>query len=98
MQTSDLVAARDGPSPLHAARALAGGILDTLRLSRALLEARRAVDLAGLEAAVGLLCAKALDVEPAEGQSLTPDLAAVLAELAMLADALAGSAEAAADA
>lgn len=59
----------------------------TLRVARVLVELSRPVDLAGLEDAVGRLCAAILDLPPEQGRTLRPQLAAVLAEL----DALEGA-------
>jgi hypothetical protein len=75
-------------SPFDRARSLAGGLVSTARLSSALVAAHRQVDLAGLDAAIGLLCAKALDLEPEQGRLLLPELNAVLDELALLSGAL----------
>ena len=60
----------------------------TLRMARALVESRRHVDLAGLQDAVGRLCAASLDLPPEQGRALRPQLAAVLAELDALARAM----------
>ncbi len=76
-------------TPLGRARSLAGGLVSTARLTSALVTAHRQVDLAGLDAAIGLLCAKALDLEPEQGKLLLPELDAVLDELALLSGALA---------
>ncbi len=69
---------------LHAAEALAGSLTNTVRLARAMTEARRAVDLSGLEEQVGLLCAKALDLPPEQGRDFRPVLIGLLADLATL--------------
>jgi len=76
-------------SPLARARLLAGNLCSTVRLSNALAGTRRPVDLAGLDASVGLLCAKALDLDPAQGRMLLPELRVVLDELAVLSGTLA---------
>lgn len=73
-------------------RSLARGIMNTIRLSRALVVARRAVDLAGLDAAVGLLCAKALDLPPELGRELAVELGDVLREIDGLSSAMTGKA------
>ncbi len=54
-------------------------------------EARRPVDLTGLEGGIGLLCAQALDLPPRAGAAMIPCLAAVLAEIAALETALAAA-------
>jgi hypothetical protein len=60
----------------------------TLRLARTLVEAKRRVDLAGLQEAVGRMCAAVLDLPPEQGRAMHPRLAAVLAELEALERAL----------
>jgi hypothetical protein len=67
---------------------MADAACSTLRVARALVESRRPVDLAGLQDAVGRLCAAALDLPRAESGALRPRLAAVLAELDALERAL----------
>ena len=70
--------------PLHAAETLARTLTGTVRLARAMTEARRPVDLAGLDDKVGLLCAKALDLPPEQGRDFRPVLAALLVDLTAL--------------
>ena len=72
-------------------RALADGLAATIRLSRVMAEARRNVDLAGLESGIGLLCAQALDLPAEQGPAMVPCLAGVLAEIDALAAALAAA-------
>jgi hypothetical protein len=69
-------------------RAFADGVTQTLGVARGLVEAGRCVDLAGLEDQVGLLCAKALDLPPAEGRSMLAELVATLARVEALSVAL----------
>ncbi len=69
-------------------RSLAGGIVTTIRLSRALVDTGRRVDLAGLESVIGLLCAKALDLQPEQGREMVPELSAMLQEIDGLCVAL----------
>jgi hypothetical protein len=69
-------------------RSLAGGVVTTIRLSRALIDTGRPVDLAGLDRIVGLLCAKALDLQPEQGRELVPELSAMLREIDGLSAAL----------
>jgi hypothetical protein len=73
---------------LHELRAFADGVTQTLGVARGLIEAGRDLDLSGLEDQVGLLCAKALDLAPAEGRSMRNDLVAVLARLDALSIAM----------
>ena len=68
---------------------LADTISATLRMARALIEGHRQVDLSGLDRMVGLLCARVLDLPPAQGRALRPLLASLLAELDELNGALA---------
>ena len=74
---------------MAAAEALADGVSATLRIARGLIEGHRQVDLAGLEAMVGWLCARALDLPPEQGRALRPRLALLLTELDDLTGALA---------
>jgi hypothetical protein len=69
-------------------RAFTDGVTQTLSVARGLVEAGRYVDLAGLQDEVGLLCAKALDLLPAEGRAIRGDLAALLARVEALSGAL----------
>jgi tRNA U34 5-methylaminomethyl-2-thiouridine-forming methyltransferase MnmC len=74
--------------PQTQAATMAEAACGTLRMARALVESRRHVDLAGLQDAVGRLCAASLDLPPEQGRALRPQLAAVLAELDALARAM----------
>lgn len=76
-------------TPLGQTLSLAAGVMSTVRLSRALVQARREVDLTGLDSIVGLLCAKALDLPPEEGRALLLELCAVLEEVELLSAAIA---------
>ena len=60
----------------------------TVALSTALTKSGRQVDLAGLEQAVGVLCAKALDLMPHEGRTLRPALLELLQALDALIAAM----------
>lgn len=59
-----------------------------LRLAEGLAAAGRQVDLAGLDDRIGLVCALALDLPPAEGARVRPGLAALLHDLDALGAAL----------
>ncbi len=80
------------PAPLHdpaaVQRALAEQVQHTVAIARALAGSGRPVDLAGLDQAMGLLCAKALDLPPDQGRLARPALAVVLAELDLLSTTL----------
>ncbi len=78
--------------PQTQAAAMADAALGTLRGARALVEARRPVDLGGLQNAIGRLCAAVLDLEPEQGRTQRPLLIAVLAEVNALETALRGAA------
>lgn len=65
------------PAAYDPARDLAIHIEDlqkTIAIATALSKSRRKVDLAGLEHAIGVLCAKTLDLMPDEGRTLRPAL------------------------
>jgi hypothetical protein len=83
----------DAPSSMpnqivETAEALAEGVSATLRIVRGLIAGHRQVDLAGLDAMVGLLCARTLDLPPEQGRALRPRLLLLLAELDGLTGAL----------
>jgi hypothetical protein len=75
-------------TPLGSARDLAQGISGTLRMARALAEAGRPIDLAGLDDPVGLLCAKSLDLPPAQGRQMRVLLIALRQEIDVLSAVL----------
>ncbi len=66
---------------------LADGIARSLSVARALVRGGRQVDLAGIQDGVGRLCAKSLDLEPAEARAMLPALEEVRLQL----DALTGA-------
>ena len=67
---------------------LADAVGRVVMLARALAGQGRAVELAGLDQQVGLLCARALDLPPAHGRALRPRLMGLRAELDGLAATL----------
>ncbi len=69
-------------------QALAEQVRRIVAISCALAGSGRRVDLSGLDGAVGLLCAKTLDLPPDQGRLAGPLLAAILAELDLLGAAL----------
>ncbi len=71
--------------------ALADGLAATVQLSRVMAEARRRVELTGLDGRIGLLCAQALDLPPALGAAMVPRLSALLAEIDALETAIAAA-------
>jgi hypothetical protein len=78
------------PSPGQAVEALAEGAMATVRMARALAEAQRRVDLAGLNEMVGVLCARMLDLPLDEGRGLRGRLEALDREILALQRALPG--------
>ena len=68
--------------------AIAEDLRRSLRLARALAGQNRPVDLAGMQDSIGLLCAKALDLDPAEGRTLRIALIALRMELDQLSTAM----------
>ena len=75
-------------TPREQVAGLAQGLTGTLALARALAESGRRIDLTGLDSQVGLLCARALDLDPAEGRAVRVALIGLRAELDALAASL----------
>ena len=69
---------RTAPTPCSD---LAEQLAHTIKVSRALLETGRTVDLTGLLQSAGILCAKALDLAPRQGRLMRPALIALMAEV-----------------
>lgn len=76
------------------ASARAAQLARTLAVARALVLGGRAVDLRGIEDGVGALCARTLDLGPADAKALVPALHALRARLDELAAAVHQAAEA----
>ena len=74
--------------PIAAVHALVAELTNTIDLARALAESGRAIDLAGLDRRVGLLCAKSLDLPPDQGRSVRPHLVALSGALETLSQVL----------
>lgn len=68
--------------------ALADNVTGIIGIARALAMCDRPVDLSGLNAMAGLLCAKALDLPPDRGRLLRPKLALLRNDLDALSAAL----------
>ena len=68
--------------------ALSEDLARTICVARVLVEHGRTIDLAGLDRGVGLLCAKALDLQPAAGRNVRPHLLSLLAQADSLTEAL----------
>jgi hypothetical protein len=64
------------------------GLGRTICIARVLVDNGRTVDMAGLDLGIGLLCAKALDLPPADGRTLRPYLLALREEVDRLTEAL----------
>lgn len=62
----------------------------TIAVSHGLVSTGRAIDLTGLDAATGMLCARILDLPPTEGAVLRRKLAELEAKLALLQQTLIG--------
>ncbi len=75
--------------PTARVRGLASSLLSTVQMFQVTASTAPSIDLAGLDATVGLLCAKTLDLDPEEGRLLLPDLLTVLAELTTLSGKIA---------
>jgi hypothetical protein len=69
-------------------RVFAEEVTKLVGVARALVEAGRDVDLAGLDSQVGLLCAKTLDLPPDEGRRVRPRLIALSGTVEALSRAL----------
>ncbi len=67
---------------------LVAGMRETLRVARALVAARRCVDLAGLDGMAGSLCAQVLDLPPDQGRAMRLTLLSLQAEADALLAAL----------
>src|SRR6476469_6006414 len=79
----------DSDASVAAVRALSDELTNIVGVARALVEAGRDVDLAGLDRQVGLLCARTLDLPPDEGRSLRPRLIALSGTVETLLRAMA---------
>jgi hypothetical protein len=70
---------------MAALQTLADRLTRTVSIARALVESGRAVDLAGLEDGVGLLCAKTLDMPIPESREMLPAMLELRAQIDSLA-------------
>jgi hypothetical protein len=75
-------------TPIERVRAGVAALRRTASLARALAQAGRPIDLAGLDGQVGLVCARALDLPPEEGRLMRGELQALLSEVDALAASL----------
>ncbi len=81
-------AAAEAAARTHAQTALQA-LAGTLRLARVLAERQRRIDLHGLDARVGVVCAGVLDLAPDQARLLRPALIDLRAELDALAATMA---------
>jgi len=82
----------DPQGPVIAVRLLADELLKIVKIAHELVEAGGAVELAGLDRRVGLLCAKSLDLPPDDGRRVRPRLIALSGSVEALSRALAARA------
>ena len=59
--------------------AMVDALAGTLRIAEALARSERRIELIGLDQQVGRVCARILDLPPAQARSMRPALAALLA-------------------
>ncbi|HVC62662.1 MAG TPA: hypothetical protein VND19_20135 [Acetobacteraceae bacterium] len=79
----------DTETPLATVQACLDQFGRTLGIARSLVRAGKRVDLTGLDAEMGYVCARTLDLPPDQGRSLRPVLLGLRAELDALSGALA---------
>lgn len=82
-------APNDAETPLATVRACLEQLGRTLGIARNLVRAGKLVDLTGLDAEMGFVCARTLDLPPDEGRAMRPELIALRAEIDALTAALA---------
>jgi len=85
-------APNDAETPLATVRACLEQLGRTVGIAHSLVQAGKLVDLTGLDAEVGFVCARTLDLPPDEGRALQPDLAGLCAAIDTLTAALAARA------
>jgi hypothetical protein len=79
---------KDLESPIAAVRACLEQLGHTLGIARSLVQSGKQVDLTGLDAEIGFVCARTLDLPPEEGRAVRPELMGLRAELDSLSAAL----------
>jgi hypothetical protein len=80
--------AEEADTQVHALRSYLEDLNNSIVVARTLLERGHAVDLAGFDDLVGLLCAKALDLPPDQGRVVRSDLIGLAAAVDALSAAL----------
>lgn len=88
MHTGKTPSRDSNDAPSERVRSAADAMTTLLRVAEALAESGRAVDLDGLTAHIGRLCAAALDLPPDRGREAAPHLSMLLAALDALASRL----------
>jgi hypothetical protein len=76
-------------TPLAAVRACLEQLGHTVGIALRLVCAGKQVDLTGLDAEMGFVCARTLDLPPDEGRALRPELLGLRSEIDALSAALA---------
>jgi hypothetical protein len=66
---------------------MAARLVRTVAVARALVKSGRAVELAGLQDGIGILCAQTLDLPAEEGRAMLPALRELVAQLEALTEA-----------
>jgi hypothetical protein len=79
---------KDSDTLLGAVRGCLEQFGHTLGIASSLLRAGKQVDLTGLDAELGYVCARALDLPPDDGRALRPELIRLRAELDALSAAV----------
>jgi hypothetical protein len=74
--------------PVDLVRTCVDQVSRTLAIARSLVQAGKQVDLTGLDAELGFVCARALDLSPEEGRAARPILMLLRSELEALAHAI----------
>jgi len=80
---------KDTDTPLATVRDCLEQFGHTLGIARSLVQAGKLVDLTGLDAEMGYVCARTLDLPSEQGRALRPALIGLRAELDALSGALA---------
>jgi hypothetical protein len=79
----------DAHEPIAAPRTLADQLIQTIGYARAAVRLGRAIDLAGFDHQVSLLCTRSLELPSEERRQIRPSLIALSGELDALSQALA---------
>lgn len=85
-------APNDAETPLATVRTCLEQLGRTVGIARNLVQAGKRVDLTGLDAEMGFVCARTLDLPPEDGRALQPDLIGLRAAIDVLTASLAARA------